>query len=517
MSYAPLPTAGQAYATHARIAARKDEKRRIEGEIEDLEGRITTLRGQVAVIQHELDIDEAFVAPIRRLPPEILGNIIALAATAPGTDVQVLRTLSSICRLWRDTTLRTPSAWSRIVFATDEVPTMPRRVLHNHQDVEEWFNRAGSSTKDLALSFGDNVMDGSQDDQRDLVLQHASELRSFALRSSLPWHDDDGRLARLHQTYLRRPFPLLEAFDTGDSFHPSTHDCLSVLDAPRLHSLVTCGLVARLPQDLRSRLKALSVRRCDPLALVPWLHEQGGLPALRGLRFRGLPYVTGPPRDDLQVHSNVEVLQLHVMLRYATAILRCLRLPRLSKLAIAAADIIPQPGSAAQAFTVLETLLDRSAPRLRELYLHRISIEDADFVNVLRQLPTLERLVVLYGTTSDNAMQALSYTKSVGACWLCPHLVHLCISSAPEHSPGVSRSAMESLVTARRNDAERCLTQRGMPSSVRELLFARLGDAELTWDGTVWSWIERVGIMRYAALPDAQAFDTAWAQVESLL
>ncbi|KZV83159.1 hypothetical protein EXIGLDRAFT_626069, partial [Exidia glandulosa HHB12029] len=108
MSYAPLPTAKELASTRARIAAQRVE-------IEGLEAQAARLREKANAVRHEMAANEAYIAPIRRLPFDVLAQIFVLCATALGASPQVLRTLSSVCRKWRDVTLATPRAWSKVV------------------------------------------------------------------------------------------------------------------------------------------------------------------------------------------------------------------------------------------------------------------------------------------------------------------------------------------------------------------------------------------------------------------
>ncbi|KAK0192044.1 hypothetical protein F5146DRAFT_881461, partial [Armillaria mellea] len=58
---------------------------------------------------------QSFLAPIRRLPVEILGIVFEEACNLPtfgiNSSVTFPTTLSSVCFHWRNTCLSTPSVW----------------------------------------------------------------------------------------------------------------------------------------------------------------------------------------------------------------------------------------------------------------------------------------------------------------------------------------------------------------------------------------------------------------------
>ncbi|EJD52409.1 hypothetical protein AURDEDRAFT_24043, partial [Auricularia subglabra TFB-10046 SS5] len=105
------PTAVQVGVTRQRIASRLREIESAEEQIRRHESQIVALRSKIENIHEAIAADEAYIAPVRRLPFEVLGEVVTLVATDPHAPVQVLRDLASICQTWRKATLRTPKAW----------------------------------------------------------------------------------------------------------------------------------------------------------------------------------------------------------------------------------------------------------------------------------------------------------------------------------------------------------------------------------------------------------------------
>ncbi|EJD52400.1 hypothetical protein AURDEDRAFT_55710, partial [Auricularia subglabra TFB-10046 SS5] len=111
MSYAPLPTTAQVGLTLELISSKHRKIAAAERQIQEYEARIAALRSEISTIQNDIASTEAYLAPVRRLPIDILGEIVTICATDPDASVQVLRALASISRKWREATLRTPKAW----------------------------------------------------------------------------------------------------------------------------------------------------------------------------------------------------------------------------------------------------------------------------------------------------------------------------------------------------------------------------------------------------------------------
>ncbi|THU75692.1 hypothetical protein K435DRAFT_558316, partial [Dendrothele bispora CBS 962.96] len=89
-----------------------------DDEIQKLEADIVSLRNQQQRIYRQIDRYRSLLAPIRKLPPEVLGHIFCLICTensAATTEIDCPAVhLSHVCAGWRDLARTTPSLWSCI-------------------------------------------------------------------------------------------------------------------------------------------------------------------------------------------------------------------------------------------------------------------------------------------------------------------------------------------------------------------------------------------------------------------
>ncbi|THU91028.1 hypothetical protein K435DRAFT_601534, partial [Dendrothele bispora CBS 962.96] len=117
------------------IDAERDAQR-CNDEIQKLEADIVSLRNQQQRIYRQIDRYRSLLAPIRKLPPEVLGRIFCLICTenfaaASKIDCPAVH-LSHVCAGWRDLAQTTPSLWSRIsidLFYPQQDPSRVKSML----------------------------------------------------------------------------------------------------------------------------------------------------------------------------------------------------------------------------------------------------------------------------------------------------------------------------------------------------------------------------------------------------
>ncbi|EJD35995.1 hypothetical protein AURDEDRAFT_117184, partial [Auricularia subglabra TFB-10046 SS5] len=169
MSFSPLPTAAQVGAARQVIADQLREVESVTEQIRQHEAHISALRSKIGKIHEAIAANEAYIAPVRRLPFEVLGEVVTLVATDPHAPAQVLRDLASICQTWRKATLRTPRAWTKVDIQVpsgrlfrlgdddrDNHTRGPREKLRTLRDVQEWYDRSGCCKKDVSVCGGLN-------------------------------------------------------------------------------------------------------------------------------------------------------------------------------------------------------------------------------------------------------------------------------------------------------------------------------------------------------------------------
>ncbi|KZV78803.1 hypothetical protein EXIGLDRAFT_736507 [Exidia glandulosa HHB12029] len=481
-------------------------------------------------------MENSLVAPILRLPPELLGEIVVhRVLDDPEVNVQLLRTMSSICRVWRDVTLRTPKAWSRIVYYVGK-PSTTRETLHTVRDVKEWFRRSGSCKKDVAILFTlfkpDRSMSGKdQDELAQLIYTHAAQLRSLSLRfTGLP-----EEVSRRLEISFAQPMPSLQVLDTvslynyQDLDNPTSSLSKETIarifaSAPRLHSVVSSGVPLDLPPTIRPRLNAISVDAVELEALFqdPEAFRNGFHPLLaaRALHLRSLYRRRDawfPPSDFAQLDSRAEVLKLHTISLWAGLLFQIIHFSRLVKFSL---NQYGRIRSLQEETSSMFKVLLAANPPLRELELEGVWIKDADLCRVLSNLPTLESIAVHGGSPAvvRTVRDLTTSTRRGDQQWLCPRLRCLWFSHPKRKAPnrGVLQDALEALATARRSDAE------GQFPSVVAFDSVCLDDLILVADGPAWIW--RVNADATDTIEDDYSrryrrmnIQTAWTLVESLL
>ncbi|THV02265.1 hypothetical protein K435DRAFT_358173 [Dendrothele bispora CBS 962.96] len=109
-------TSDVTHASQCLIDAERDA-RRCDDEIQKLEADIVSLRNRQQRIYRRIDQYRSLLAPIRKLPPEVLGYIFRLICTenSAATEIDCPAVhLSHVCAGWRDLARTTPSLWSNI-------------------------------------------------------------------------------------------------------------------------------------------------------------------------------------------------------------------------------------------------------------------------------------------------------------------------------------------------------------------------------------------------------------------
>lgn len=131
---------------------------RLEGQLDNLKGDILRLDGQLQLLKYnvgrlesELDFIRPISSLIRRLPPEIIGEIFShlppTRRNAVNTYQNVVRTLCLVCKAWRDAVQSLPRLWSTLVL---EMPMASRSLTS--ESITTWFNRAKGIPKVLSFS-----------------------------------------------------------------------------------------------------------------------------------------------------------------------------------------------------------------------------------------------------------------------------------------------------------------------------------------------------------------------------
>ncbi|EJD52096.1 hypothetical protein AURDEDRAFT_181627 [Auricularia subglabra TFB-10046 SS5] len=459
------------------------------------EAELASLLVQIEVIRSRIAALKQLIAPVRRLPPEILSPIIVRSATAPDAPAQVLRTLCSVCRFWRHTALRTPEAWSKIhvVYDRGPCPPGPRTWLRTLRDMQEWLRNSRSSKKDVRMDLGDDLSAYVE-----LLRPYMGQVRILAIHPAF--------LGDTINVLLGQALPHLEEFI---SFGYNPHSTPLIPEwslAPAVERvLCTDGQLFILPRNQRRQLTRLGIASDDLATILNFCHE-GGFPALRVLTIDGGNYISDMPADAALTLPQLEAFHLTFYEpQEITGLFLHLKLPRLVTLSLCSqllrgdvADEAAASETSAQLATLLRGLIDTSAPPLRRLFLRAFLIRDEDLFNTLTGLPALERLLLTDVPVTPLFTRLLAGRNRhyQATDWVCRQLTHISVSSSRDWTPiQVAYSSqdwtnaapnpmrvldMEATVRARAEEVGR------NPEAMTKLTHVRVYDTEMrTVDGKV--------------------------------
>ncbi|KAL1713328.1 hypothetical protein EV715DRAFT_183770, partial [Schizophyllum commune] len=132
-----------------------DDSTALTSELRTIKKEIARLTARQDRITHQLDLISSTLAPIRRVPREILSEIfVSFREQLRNVNLTqtIFRTVASVCRLWRDVALDTPRLWTHIhaSSARPDVTTVLAQCL-------EQVSWTGNSP--LALTVSDRSID----------------------------------------------------------------------------------------------------------------------------------------------------------------------------------------------------------------------------------------------------------------------------------------------------------------------------------------------------------------------
>jgi hypothetical protein len=94
----------------------REEMKQLDAEISRPEGRLGELHARRASVRQAYDVNKGLLAPVRKLPPETLGEVFMYCLTdlsGPGAFQQAPLHLMRVCRRWRRVAAGTPYLWTR--------------------------------------------------------------------------------------------------------------------------------------------------------------------------------------------------------------------------------------------------------------------------------------------------------------------------------------------------------------------------------------------------------------------
>ncbi|KAJ2914697.1 hypothetical protein MD484_g5695, partial [Candolleomyces efflorescens] len=125
----------------------------IQQVIDDYEAELTKLKSQLRAIRDKVRAHRALLSPVRRMPPEVLGEIFQLTIENCLEEDRKRSTtdLVLVCRAWYRAAQHTHRLWNVVSISRDFLPEM------SFKKVAAWLGRSGSSPRTLTIRVQDEM------------------------------------------------------------------------------------------------------------------------------------------------------------------------------------------------------------------------------------------------------------------------------------------------------------------------------------------------------------------------
>ncbi|KAL1726145.1 hypothetical protein EV714DRAFT_255170 [Schizophyllum commune] len=265
-----VPSSGEARVVNDMTAALQEEVPSIDAEIR----RLFQLRARLL---RQCDIQDSFVAPIRRLPPELL---LAIFIEAVGDRVYasdrvfvVRHILSCVCTSWRSVARSTPALWTRIPTQLWAYKMKPNYCDYKHA-IESAVLAGGLP---LEVHHEEAAPDGLLIDVLKALQPHLTRVRSISVHGRFSLFDclrgiSMPALRRLSMEMLGRPtasaldyltgFPALRGLDIHYTDRNRQYPSLESLRIPPVPGLTYLDL--SIPATLSREALLQAINSCAP-------------------------------------------------------------------------------------------------------------------------------------------------------------------------------------------------------------------------------------------------------------
>ncbi|KAJ6584013.1 hypothetical protein DFH09DRAFT_1144044 [Mycena vulgaris] len=430
-----------------------DELARVDAQLEEMDVLIRELKTKRASLEAEIEAHKALMAPFRRIPNDVLGEIfVACLPTAHNAvidqgDAPLL--LGRICRHWRSVAYSTPTLWSSLHIPslmlewdwdTAKVPVARSVERKLEEVVAAWLDRAAACLLSISFSRASDHPFMSPDTV-DHVLGVSSRIHTLYIRG---YGISDVRPLLL----LRgEDLPCLESIAIrcrSNAEHPLTFwDGVPVFNAPNLRRISFNALADALKLPLPwPQLTDLNLE-CF-IEVIPPNEVYGGLDlngvqevlrrcpnlvrcclrATKSSPFTPGPILTLPHLTTLTLYQYFPSVQL----------LGCLVLPNLRYLGVGGNDASPSSRD-----------VEDSAHELTLEIMYGTHLSDDSLLGLLHLLPGISRIQAPGLDFRETLLDSLHPTPQGTVC---PVLTHLELSSCR-----FSDTALLDFIRARRATA----------------------------------------------------------------
>ncbi|KAL1696803.1 hypothetical protein GGG16DRAFT_120458 [Schizophyllum commune] len=397
----------------------------IDLEIETLQSTLRWAQKVRAELKQLHDIQQAYLAPVRKLPADVLSIIFELCC---GDEIDLTDwtcapiDLSAVCKLWRETMLSMPMIWARLsldkVDRTGFLPSPGKLAAR----VQAFLKHSGVLPLKHRVYYEARLMDDTQDPNEkviaplDLLLEHTHRWTALRVRcdSRCPPH-------LLSRALHGRPFPQLTSLEgraddlqkIDDIFMIPTLRCLKLTQdssSPIIPTKLPFSQLTELHTYSRAGY-ALSV-----LQLCPNIEVFDHAPKYY---FWGVD--EGPEWSTVVVLPHLRRLVTTIQDERDLVLLDGLCAPALQTLSLDwSTPLAPDQRAYVAAFVT------RSSCRLRELCLTSAPLVEQECISSLNDLTTL---VLSAGVSCSpirpSLLEELGSRDGTGAPRMLPHLQNL--------------------------------------------------------------------------------------------
>ncbi|KAI4527295.1 hypothetical protein K525DRAFT_285244 [Schizophyllum commune Loenen D] len=377
-----------AEAEHVRqsIAQLDECVEEIEDEVDDLEALIAQLREGQRALKGLRRVQRAYLAPVRKLPPEILSIIFKMCNGDEPIDLSRKRCepiiLSAVCKTWRDTMAGLHSAWTAFEFGP------AREVEHSIvlARLRTFLDNSGNLPLRHCVRFEmtyATVLDLEQLQLSDLLIEHSHRWVEAIFRAFGEFQQE------IVAMLANRPLTHLKKLE-GDVDVIAACNAIGIFKrANALRSVTLWGMcyhktIPDLPwehiEELSTRAPgayALAfMRRCHNL--VRWSYRDGS------------KYERGQPPDSPTVLPRLQYLSVHIEEEADAIIFPSITAPALLECKL----MCKSKGLPTNIDLGFAAFLTRSACRIERLFLDRPpqNVLDQLYTDALQGLTTLRVL-----------------------------------------------------------------------------------------------------------------------------
>lgn len=377
-------------------------------------GRSIRQRLRQSLIHHE-----SLIAPIRRLPTEILSEIFLALPRDPDIHPFAIWNspvlLTRVCSRWRDVAISTPQLWDTVDLSVDDRSVRPFTM----EFWQTWLSRSGACPLKLKVHFKSF---------RPIDFHYRAVAKLFSSYSHRWWHIHIVAPITTKPVFpVHGPlgFPMLEELiltSTSNS-SPVLLPILEVIaPCPQAVSMFfPCGMDAR-PQLPWAQLRFYSGEHASLNDCLATLILCPNLTVCKLVSNRNSRASANAPARPL-ILFKLQTLEIQIndprLCRSLLDSLTCSALIRLRirslcrKLSVVPRDVLP--------------FISRSSCVLCCLSFHNISLEDPDLITVLKELPLLVRLDLqeAYSPETTVALRLFRHMMYNGWSMIVPRLKYL--------------------------------------------------------------------------------------------